>query len=266
MNKIRPIILAVAVILAGILAYGVFENPVFESLNFSKTGYVIFNVVVYVLFLLVFALDGIRGRLKASKVFKASASVLGLSVAVMALGELVAYISSVAAGVKFKPFSTISGISSANVVMIVNTVLFFLAALWGYLIFRGRALQKTVGSMRASASVAAASKYASTTLYGTLTLMFFLSAVLLIAIGKNSVFLIPLCVSTAGLWAWRLTGCRFMLVLALTAILLHAFSFLYALVMSLTIGAYGVVAMFAFCDFMVLLPLADLYLMPERSK
>ena len=28
MNKIRPIILAVAVILAGILAYGVFENPV----------------------------------------------------------------------------------------------------------------------------------------------------------------------------------------------------------------------------------------------
>ena len=120
--------------------------------------------------------------------------------------------------------------------------------------------------MRANASVAAASKYACTTLYGALTLMFFLSAVLLIALGENLMFLIPLCFATAGLWLWRLLGCRFMLVLAIVAILLHAFSFLYALVMALTIGAYGAVAMLAFCDFMVLIPLADLYLMPERSR
>ena len=57
-----------------------------------------------------------------------------------------------------------------------------------------------------------------------------------------------------------------MLVLAMVATLLHAFSFLYALVMALTIGAYGAVAMLAFFDFMALIPLADLYLMPERSK
>ena len=243
-----------------------FTIPLLGLFNFSKVGYVIFNVVVFILFLLVFALDGVRGRLKASKVFKVSASVLGLAVVVLALGELIAYICSVAVGAKFKPFGIMLGISFDNIAMLISTIVFFLLTVWGYMILRGRAVQRTVGSMRSSASVAAASKYACTTLYGALTLMFFLSAVLLIALGENLMFLVPLCFATAGLWLWRLLGCRFMLVLAIVAILLHAFSFLYALLMALTIGAYGAVAMLAFCDFMVLIPLADLYLMPGRSK
>ena len=242
-----------------------FTIPLLGLYNFSKVGYVIFNVVVFILFLLVFALDGVRGRLKASKVFKVSASVLGLAVAVLALGEFIAYLCCVSVGAKFKPFGTIVGIRFDNVAMLISTVVFFLLTVWGYLLLRGRAVKKTAGSMRANASVAAASKYACSTLYGALTLMFFLSAVLLIALGENLMFLIPLCFATAGLWLWRLLGCRFMLVLAIAAILLHAFSFLYALVMALTIGAYGAVAMLAFCDFMVLIPLADLYLMPERK-
>ena len=243
-----------------------FTIPLLGLFNFSKVGYVIFNVVVFILFLLVFALDGVRGRLKASKVFKVSASILGLAFVVLALGELIAYICSVSVGAKFKPFGIMLGISFDNVAMLISTIVFFLLTVWGYLIFRGRAIQKTVGSMRASASVAAASKYACTTLYGALALMFFLSAALLIALGENLMFLIPLCFATAGLWLWRLLGCRFMLLLAIVTILLHALSFLYALVMALTIGAYGAVAMLAFCDFMVLIPLADLYMMPERNK
>lgn len=243
-----------------------FTIPLLGFFNFSKIGYVVFNVVVFILFLLVFALDGVRGRLKSSKVFKISVSVLGLAVAVLALGEFIAYVCSAIVGAKFKPFGIMLGISFDNVAMLISTIVFFALTLWGYLILRGRAVQKTAGSMRANASVAAASKYACTTLYGVLTLMFFLSAVLLIALGENLMFLVPLCFATAGLWLWRLLGCRFMLVLAIAAILLHAFSFLYALVMALTIGAYGVVAMLAFCDFMVLIPLADLYLMPERNK
>lgn len=243
-----------------------FTIPLLGFFNFSKIGYVIFNVVVFILFLLVFALDGVRGRLKSSKVFKISVSVLGLAVAVLALGEFIAYVCSAIVGAKFKPFGIMLGISFDNVAMLISTIVFFALTVWGYLILRGRAVQKTAGSMRVNASVAAASKYACTTLYGTLTLMFFLSAVLLIALGENLMFLVPLCFATAGLWLWRLLGCRFMLVLAIAAILLHAFSFLYALVMALTIGAYGVVAMLAFCDFMVLIPLADLYLMPERNK
>lgn len=243
-----------------------FTIPLLGLFNFSKIGYVIFNVVVFLLFLLSFALDGVRGRLKASKVFKISASILGLAVAALVIGELIAYLCSVVVGAEFKPFGIMLGIKFDNVAMLVCTVVFFLLTVWGYMTLRKRAVQKTVGSMRASASVAAASKYACTTLYGAMSLMFVLSTVLLIAIGENLMFLVPLCFATGGMLMWRLTGCRFMLVLAISAILLHALSFLYALLMALTIGAYGAVAMLAFCDFMVLIPLADLYLMPSRSK
>ena len=241
-----------------------FTIPLLGLFNFSKIGYLIFNIVVFVLFLLVFALEGVRGRLKALRVFKVSASVLGLSVAVLAFGELVAYVSAVAVGARFKPFGIVAGISFDNVAMIVSTVLIFLLTVCGYLVLRGREVRKVSGSMRASAALSAASKYACNVLYGTLALMMLLSAVLVGVLGENLMFFIPLCFATVGLILWRLTGWRVWLVAAIALILLHAFSFLYALAMALTIGAYGAVAMLAFCDFMVLIPLADLYMM--RTK
>ena len=241
-----------------------FTIPLLGLFNFSKVGYLIFNVIVIVLFLLLFALEGVRGRLKAFKVFKVSASVLGLAVAVLAFGELVAYLSSMAAGARFKPFGVIHGITFDNVAMTVTTVVIFVLTVLGYLILRGREVRKVSGSMRASAALAAASKFACNMLYGTLALMMILSAVLVGVLGENLMFFVPLCFATGGLILWRLTGCRFMLVLAIALILLHAFSFLYALAMALTIGAYGAVAMLAFCDFMVLIPLADLYLSSSR--
>ena len=243
-----------------------FTIPLLGIFNFSKVGYVIFNAIVIVLFLLLFALEGVRGRIKALRVFKVSVSVLGLAVVVLALGELLAYLSSMIAGAKFKPFGVIHGIGFDNVAMIMTTVLIFALSVYGYMLLRGREVRKVSGSMRASASVAAISKYACTVLYGTLALMMILSSILVGVLGENIMFFVPLCFATGGLILWRLTGCKFMLVVAIFLILLHAFSFLYALAMALTIGAYGAVAMLAFCDFMVLIPLADLYMMPERNK
>lgn len=241
-----------------------FTIPLLGLFNFSKTGYLIINIAIFLLFLLVFALEGVRGRIKAAKVFKVSASVLGLAVAVLALGELVAYVCAAAVGAKFKPFGIMAGISFDNIAMIVTTAVIFLLTVWGYAILRKKAVMKTAGSMRASAGVAAASRYACNTLYGTLALMFMLSAVLVAVLGENLMFFVPLTFATGGLIFWRLTGWRFWLVASIALILLHAFSFLYALAMALTIGAYGAVAMLAFCDFMVLIPLADLYMMKTK--
>ena len=241
-----------------------FTIPLLGLFNFSKTGYLIFNIAIFLLFLLVFALEGVRGRIKAAKVFKVSASVLGLAVAVLALGELVAYVCAAAVGAKFKPFGIMAGISFDNIAMIVTTAVIFLLTVWGYAILRKKAVMKTAGSMRANAGVAAASRYACNTLYGTLALMFLLSAVLVAVLGENLMFFVPLTFATGGLIFWRLTGWRFWLVASIALILLHAFSFLYALAMALTIGAYGAVAMLAFCDFMVLIPLADLYMMKTK--
>jgi hypothetical protein len=78
-----------------------FTIPVLGLFNFSKGMYKVVNVIVFVLFLLAFAFEGVRGRLNASKVFKSSLTVLGLGVGMLILGELVAYISAVICGAKF---------------------------------------------------------------------------------------------------------------------------------------------------------------------
>ena len=243
-----------------------FTIPALGLFNFSKGVYKVLNITIFVLFLLVFALEGIRGRLQAAKVFKASALILGLGIVVLLSGELIAYCSALISGAKFKLFGVIHGISFDNVAMIVSIVAMALICVMVYLRGRKAAVRKVAGSMRASAASNAAAKYAGNKLYGTLALMTVLSAVLLFTLGENLMFLIPLAFATASVILYRLTSLKFWLLCAIALILLHAFSFLYALVMALTIGAYGAVAMLAFCDFMVLIPLADLYLMPGRRN
>ena len=112
----------------------------------------------------------------------------------------------------------------------------------------------------------AVSSKALTTLYGTLALLFVLSAALLVAIGENMMFFITLAFATAGLILWRLTSLKVWLLAAIAAILLHVFSFIYALAMALTIGALGAYALIALLDLMVLIPLADLYMMSPKKK
>jgi len=150
--------------------------------------------------------------------------------------------------------------------MIVSTVLLAAACVAVYMNGRGKAVRKASGSMRANAASNAAAKFAGNQLYGTLALMFILSAVLLFALGENLMFLIPLAFATVAMILYRLTSMKFWILCAIFLILLHAFSFLYALAMALTIGAFGAVAMLAFCDFMVLIPLADLYLLDTSKR
>ena len=108
--------------------------------------------------------------------------------------------------------------------------------------------------------------YALNILYAVMAVMLLASAVLLGVIGENMMFLIPLFCATGGMVLYRLTGLRLWLLAAVVLVLLHAFSFYYALAMALTIGALGAVMMLAFFVVMLLIPLSDLYLMQPRKK
>lgn len=242
-----------------------FTIPVLGLFNFSKGMYKVLNVIVFVLFLLLFAFEGLRGRLKASRVFRLSLIVLGTGIGVLALGELIAYICALAAGAKFKLFGVIHGISFDNIAMIASTAIMAVICVSVYLRGRSAAVRKVAGSMRASAASNAAARYAAEVLYGTLALMLVLSAVLVFTLGENLMFLIPLAFSTAALILYRATSLKLWLLCAIALILLHAFSFLYALAMALTIGAFGAVAMLAFFDIMALIPLADMYLSVRKK-
>ena len=96
-------------------------------------------------------------------------------------------------------------------------------------------------------------------MYGVLMLMFLLSAVLLFAIGENLFFFIPMLLATLAILLWRVTSVKSWFPVATLVILLHAFSFLFALAMALTIGAYGAVLMIASLDLMLIIPMADIY-------
>ena len=243
-----------------------FTIPLLGLFSFSKVGYIVLCVAVFVLFLLAFALEGLRGRIKAAKVFGFSLKVLGGSVLALLTGEGFAYARAAAAGAEFKLFGTVQGVPFDNKAMILFMVLMFAACVLLYMSGRTKAARSVSGSMRASAVTNAVTGNALSVLYGVLALQFVLSAVLLGVIGENMMFFITFAFAVAGIILWRLTSLRVWLLAAIVLILLHALSFLFALAMALTIGALGAVALIALIDMMVIIPLADLYLMPVRKK
>lgn len=243
-----------------------FTVPGLGLFNVSKVLYKIINVAVFIVFLLLFALEGVRGRLKAKDVFRNSCAVLFMAIGILAVGELIAYLSAVIAGARFKPFGIVQGVQFDNVAMLVSIVLIVLCMVLIYCSSRRNAIRQTSGSMRASAAANAASKFVYNQLYSVLALMFVLSAALLFTLGENLMFFIPLAVASVAVVLWHMTSLKVWLLAGIVIILLHAFSFLYALAMALTIGAFGAVAMLAFLDLMVLVPLADLYMMQVKKN
>ena len=243
-----------------------FTVPVLGLFNFSKTVYMVINIVVFLLFLLVFGLEKVRGRLKsAAGVFKVSTVLLGTAIGVLLVGELAAYVCAAIAGAKFNLFGIVQGVQFDNWAMIVLVAILFACCMWVYMALRKKAVRAASGSMRSSASKAAVSHYAYKNLYGALALLFILSAVLLFVLGENLMFFIPLTCAAVAMIMCHITGLKLWLPAALFVILLHAFSFLYALSMALTIGAVGAVMMLAFLDFMVLIPMADIYLIQTKK-
>ena len=243
-----------------------FTVPVLGLFNFSKTVYMVINIVVFLLFLLVFGLEKVRGRLKsAAGVFKVSTVLLGTAIGVLLVGELAAYVCAAIAGAKFNLFGIVQGVQFDNWAMIVLVAILFACCMSVYMALRKKAVRAASGSMRSSASKAAVSHYAYKNLYGALALLFILSAVLLFVLGENLMFFIPLTCAAVAMIMYHITGLKFWLPAALFVILLHAFSFLYALSMALTIGAVGAVMMLAFLDFMVLIPMADIYLIQTKK-
>ncbi len=243
-----------------------FTIPVLGLFNFSKGVYTVINIVVFVLFLLLLGLDVLRGRVKMKKVLVKALVVLGTAVGVLLLGEGIAWLSSVIAGAKFKLFGIISGVAFDNAAMVASTAIMAVICVMVYVSGREKAIRQASGSMRASAVTNAVTRHAESLLYGTLVLMLVFSAALLFTIGENLMFFIPLTFAVAAMILYRLTSLKLWLPVAVALILLHAFSFLYALAMALTLGAFGAVAMLAFLDIMVLVPVADLYLTSKPSK
>ena len=240
-----------------------FSIPLLGLLNFSKTTYTWVNILVFVCFLLILLLDIIRGRAKFAQIWLAALKTLLMAIGVLLVGELIAYLSCLASGAIFKPFGIVQGVKADNIIMIIATVLMFCLMCFCYWRKRKAIQKQSAHSLRKSASQNAARMYAGNQLHGVLLLLTVLSLALLLAINENLMFFIPLFAAILAMFLYRITNLRFWCLIAIALILLHSLSFLYALAMALTIGAFGAVLMIAYLQLKVLIPLADLFVLED---
>lgn len=264
MNTIRPLILALSVVAAALLSY--YIVPALGYCDFTRTVYVIVNVVIFLLFLMIFGLEGLRGRLNAKKVFTKSIYVLLSALGFMSVGTFISYVCCSIAGIPFKLFGTLQGIPFDAITMIIALVVMLITSAIVYVAARAKALRNSASSMRQSASVNAVRNHAYSVLYAVLALMFILSVVLLIANRENVMLIIPLASATLAMMLYHLTSLRLWIPVSIIIILMHAFSFYYAMANAMTIGALGIVMMLSFLVIMLIIPMADIYMMPSRKK
>ena len=236
-----------------------FTLPLIGLFNFTKGQYIMLNCVIFVLFAAALVLEVLRGRVQLAKVMRGALKALLVALAALVAGELVAFLSCCVTGVTFKPFGIVQGIPFDNAAMLLSAVVMVLAVAGVHIRQRCKAVDATSNSLRKSAGASAATAIATNKLYGTLFLMMLLSILLLIFINENLMFFIPLTVATVAVVLYRLTKLKEWFLVAIALILLHAFSFLYALAMALTIGALGAVLMLAVLDVLVVVPLVDMY-------
>lgn len=237
-----------------------FTLPLLGLFNFSTAEYVLLNVVVFILFIVAVVIDMLRKRVNLGKIVLGALKILAFAIVAILAGELVAYVCCVVAGVQFKLFGVVQGVMFDNVAMAVAVALMVVLVVVAYLRKRNKLLCRFAGSLRTNAGTSVVWANATNKLYGTLMFMMLFSAVLLVFIKENLMFFIPLLASTLAMVLYKLTKLKVWILLAIALILLHAFSFLYALAMALTIGAFGAVLMLALVDIMAIVPLADMYI------
>ena len=208
-----------------------FSIPLLGMYRFSKSQYWLLNIGIF--FLLLHTM--LREKLLCWKsIIKESGKLIGISLGVIAVGELIAWISALLAGARFKLFGTITGIPFDNAVIIFSLMALAIGMI-RYYRHRKDTLQH---------------------LYASLFTLMLLSLGFQLIAGENMMFLIPLCISTIALTLWKATSSSIFPFVGIFLILIHSFSFIYIIAMALTIGALGLVLFVAFFSLVVIIPLA----------
>ena len=211
-----------------------FSIPLLGTFHFPKNTYWLLNIGVFFLLLhLMFK----QNNLPWKTILKPSGITIALGLGWIVVGEVIAWLSALSVGARFKLFGTVQGIPFDNAVILLSVLILVMGMV--------RFVQN---------------------LYASLFTLMLLSFIALIIAGENMMFFIPLCIGTLSVMLWQATSSRIFPLLGVCLILLHAFSFVYIIAMALTIGALGLVLLVAFCHFIVVIPLAKLYLADKASS
>jgi hypothetical protein len=211
-----------------------FSIPLLGTFHFPKNTYWLLNIGVFFLLLhLMFK----QNNLPWKTILKPSGITIALGLGWIVVGEVIAWLSALSVGARFKLFGTVQGIPFDNAIILLSVLIL------------------VVGMVRFVQN-----------LYASLFTLMLLSFIALIIAGENMMFFIPLCIGTLSVMLWQATSSRIFPLLGVCLILLHAFSFVYIIAMALTIGALGLVLLVVFCHLIVVIPLARLYLADKASS
>lgn len=211
-----------------------FSIPLLGTFHSPKNTYWLLNIGVFFLLLhLMFK----QKNLPWKTILKPSGITIALGLGWIVFGEVIAWLSALSVGARFKLFGTVQGIPFDNAVILLSLLILVMGMV--------RFVQN---------------------LYASLFTLMLLSFIALIIAGENMMFFIPLCIGTLSGMLWQATSSRIFPLLGVCLILLHAFSFVYIIAMALTIGALGLVLLVAFCHLIVVIPLAKLYLADKASS
>lgn len=207
-----------------------FSIPWLGIFHFPKNVYWLLNIGVFFLFLHTMSKEN---NLHWKPILKQSALMIGLSLALVVAGEGIAWLSAVVVGARFKLFGTVQGIPFDNVVILCSLLIL------------------VIGTIR---------HHRRFGLHPSLFTLMLLSLVSLAIAGENMMFFLPMCIGTVTWTLWKATSSRLFPLLGIFLILLHACSFVYIIAMALTIGALGLDLLVAFCNLIVIVPLARGYM------
>ena len=214
-----------------------FSIPLLGTFHFSKSTYWLLNIGIFFLFLHTLSKER---KLHWINICKQLGITMAVSLGLVIVGEVIAWFSALSVGARFRLFGTVQGIPFDNIAILLSMIIM------------------TIGMIRYY--------YQISKLQTSLFTLMILSLISLASFGENMMFFIPLCIGTLSLTLWQATSAKIFPLLGIFLICLHTFSFVYVIAMALTIGALGLVMLVAFCNLMVIIPLAKNYLTDKASN
>jgi len=219
-----------------------FSIPLLGMFCFSKNNYLLLNIGVILLF---FHLLSKEKNLHWRPVLKQSGILIGMSLILVLIGEIIAWICALSVGAGFKWFGTVQGVPFDNTAMIFSMLVLSIGLI-RYFRYHSDIRQNL---------------YASIFPLIIGSIIFYL-----IAHRENMMFFIPLCIGTVTLYLCKATSARVFPLLGMAILLIHAFSFVYIVAMALSIGALGLILLVAFYNLIIVIPLAHEYLTDTTSN
>ena len=212
-----------------------FSIPLLGIHSFSKGRYWLLNIGICFLLLHLLMKDK---NFCWKKCIRQSGIMFAVSLALIAIGEIIAWLSALLTGAYFQPFGSISGIPFDNAAILISILVLVI----GMILYD-----------RKHSDIFQKLNY-------SLVLLMTIGLAFQATLGENMMFFISACIGTITLFLWKTTSSRIFPLVGMVILLLHAFSFVYVLAMGLTIGALGIVLLIAFYNLIVIIPLANGYL------